>query len=552
MKTFKKLLSLLLAGVMTLSLLAAVPFTAVAVEGDIDWTASTITLDSPEDLLAFATQVQSNADLAWKTIQLGADIDMAGRTWTPIARARRFTFDGQGYAIKNLSVSGDTMYIAMFDRFELGTMKNISFINASVTSNYTSTYPFTAVIAARTVSSATFENVYVNGNVRVESRASSTTSYKAGGFVAEVSASCTTTFKNCVSDCSIYASNTFGGFVGFCAKGATTKMENCVFTGWLKAGKGEFGGWIGRLVGNAEFTRCLMLGRSDSGSWGAETFYLHNNNFGGDTALPDGGSTVKLVDCYVAPLVDADSGHAINGSSYFNLEISYTGESEPAYTVAYTSTVDVAAASNAVKQFNLGPDTLATYLRDHFKSEYPALAGVMVAANNQSVSYADGKSITKLLPKTVHQLLVNVDLAGVQFSEIDQTAKTYDIRFVGTLNTDYLNHAEKIGFAVTATYMENGEETSMDYRCEGNLIYTSIVETVGTTLKPITAESLKADYLYAFAITDIPTTVGDITFRVQPYVIADGKSATVGGVPRTITVTYSETDGLVADYSVID
>ena len=147
-------------------------------------------------------------------------------------------------------------------------------------------------------------------------------------------------------------------------------------------------------------------------------------------------------------------------------------------------------------------------------------------------------------------MLVNADFYGVQFTEISETAKTYDIRFVGTLNCDNLKFAEMLGFKIVATYMENGEETSMTYDCSGSLVYASVAETANGVVREVTAAELGADYLYALTITDIPAAVAEIEFTVTPYVKADN-NINVSKASTTLTVTC-ENDVIAVNGKVIE
>lgn len=68
-----------------------------------------ITITRPADLAALAKSVNAGNNYAGITIQLGADIDLNEIPWTPIgAKKAEFSgrFDGNGYTITNLKVSG--------------------------------------------------------------------------------------------------------------------------------------------------------------------------------------------------------------------------------------------------------------------------------------------------------------------------------------------------------------------------------------------------------------------------------------------------------------
>lgn len=132
-KKFKKLLALVLAVVMTMSLMSVSVFAEGDDEGGepaqqttpastpassnvtvADWDASEITLMTKDDLLAFAEKAKNGETFKNKTVTLGADIDLSGTYWyhrdengavQSDYRIPEFegTFDGNGYTIKNLS-----------------------------------------------------------------------------------------------------------------------------------------------------------------------------------------------------------------------------------------------------------------------------------------------------------------------------------------------------------------------------------------------------------------------------------------------------------------
>lgn len=69
-----------------------------------------------------------------KTFKLMADIDLGGKTWTPIGNSsKRFqgTFDGQGHYIKNLS-SQTSQYGGLFGNIEGATITDLTVKNAKI------------------------------------------------------------------------------------------------------------------------------------------------------------------------------------------------------------------------------------------------------------------------------------------------------------------------------------------------------------------------------------------------------------------------------------
>lgn len=123
-----------------------------------------------------ATGLQAIAEDPWGSYVLDNDIDMTGIDWTPL----RFfgTFDGQGFSIRNLSVSTfdplpektvdgnglkyDTYMMAFFSVCANATVRNVSFTDAMVRGK-TADHAYVAIAAAVSTHSV-FENVSVSGS----------------------------------------------------------------------------------------------------------------------------------------------------------------------------------------------------------------------------------------------------------------------------------------------------------------------------------------------------------------------------------------------------
>jgi hypothetical protein len=74
--------------------------------------------------LAKLTNLKNPVDFEGKTIALTANIDLAGTKWRPTGTFKG-TFDGKGFSISNLSVSGYTD-AALFGSVEMGQIKNLT------------------------------------------------------------------------------------------------------------------------------------------------------------------------------------------------------------------------------------------------------------------------------------------------------------------------------------------------------------------------------------------------------------------------------------------
>ncbi len=103
-----------------------------------------------------------------KTITLGANIDLANSTWTPIGNStNKFqgTFDGAGYTISNLKVTGNGNYVGLFGFTVDGEIKNLTVENASVSGRVA-----VGVVAGSPYTSK-YTSITVKGHVEVNGMA---------------------------------------------------------------------------------------------------------------------------------------------------------------------------------------------------------------------------------------------------------------------------------------------------------------------------------------------------------------------------------------------
>ena len=199
-----------------------------------------------------------------KNYKQTADIDLSGiANWTPIGNDRSFegTYDGDGYAIKNLKI--DTMeysagLFASATNCFSNSIKNIALIDCDITGDY-----YIGGIVGR--GSIIIENCYVTGIIRGISVIGGIVGYYFGGGG----------IKNCYTTCDVINSGTsvsssdggFGGIVGTSEYNnvAHTGVEglgiitNCFATG-IVTGRNSIGG----IAGNSDGTirNCMALNKT--------------------------------------------------------------------------------------------------------------------------------------------------------------------------------------------------------------------------------------------------------------------------------------------------
>lgn len=118
-----------------------------------------------EDLKNFRDNVNNGNNYSNKFVELNADIDLAGETWTPIGTAKtpfNGNFNGNNCTISNLVVNGGSSDDqGFFGRTNNGTIKNLTIKNAKV-----SGYLNVGVVAGTPYTSK-YTNITVTGHVEV-------------------------------------------------------------------------------------------------------------------------------------------------------------------------------------------------------------------------------------------------------------------------------------------------------------------------------------------------------------------------------------------------
>ena len=208
-------------------------------------------------------QISSGAELAWLAQEVNAgrgaeydavliqDIDLGDENWTPIGKAysTRYagTFDGQGFTISGLNISGSSSAnYGLFGYVEGGTVRNLT----------------------------------VDGKIAVTGSGSS--SYGIAGIVGQFNGT-TGAVENCVNKATVNGSQNVGGVIGYISGGygATTKaVRNCANLSNISSTGAKAGGVIGYVYGPVTVENCYNTGNIIGGGWyhGGITAYLSNQD----------------------------------------------------------------------------------------------------------------------------------------------------------------------------------------------------------------------------------------------------------------------------------
>ena len=159
---------------------------------DISWYKKTQTefqISTAKELAGMAYLVNNNyTSFEGKTIKLNADINLQGKTWTPIGVSNTLfqgTFDGNGHSINNVSITdGDSRY----NRCGFWTeLRNVTLQNFKITGTLSCKNNNVGFIAAK-ASSSVFKNITIGSDISLKKTDVSTSTgftfkYNVGGCV---------------------------------------------------------------------------------------------------------------------------------------------------------------------------------------------------------------------------------------------------------------------------------------------------------------------------------------------------------------------------------
>ncbi len=279
----KRLLGIILALCMVLSLLPGFTQPAMAVgegtgdpaKGAFALNTSGVNIITNADQLAYVVQQINDNTAGWvsASYKLGSNIDLSAYTsLEPIGRYRygygsvadnpcylfTGTFDGAGFAIKNLKVTTGAYHLGLFGQIgEGGTVKNLALIDSYMPNGHVS-----GTIAG--LNKGTIQNCYSNGVI-----------YKDGNWAQQV-----------------------GGIVG--VNYPTGKIENCYFSGSV-GGYQYLGGIAGQDFGNV--LNCYRISSTAGVGSGLSTAQM--KGLAGATSSGWSDITVYGVNAGKISLVDA-------------------------------------------------------------------------------------------------------------------------------------------------------------------------------------------------------------------------------------------------------
>ena len=252
----KKLLALALCLVLTIAPIATIGVFADNAAGFTkDESTKTYTVTTADGLLAVAAAINLG-DVDYNIV-LAADIDLAGKTWTPIGTstlAYKGTFDGKNFTISNLTkivdyqTVGAAGYAGLIGKATEGcTVKNVKFTGASIMG-----VEFTGLVigetaqanAEDTTSKVTIENVHIrNSDIKGSNgwgtAPTSVNKNEYTGAIIGKAVATHTVINNCTVVANITSECRTAGIVGgeSVGSGHTMTISNCVVGGAISQNK---------------------------------------------------------------------------------------------------------------------------------------------------------------------------------------------------------------------------------------------------------------------------------------------------------------------------
>lgn len=211
----------------------------------------TYSISSAEELAKLAEMQNKGLITDGSEFVLGGNIDLSdyssGNGWTAIGTNSHMfasSFDGNGYKISNLKISGTQSSQGLFYGLNNGgTIKNVSLENVDISGSNT----VGALVGI--VFSGSINNCNASGSV-------TGTDYQVGGLIGVYMSSAN--LQNCYANVDVKGSYSVGGLVGLARSNSTIKK--CFATGNVTGSADKVGGLVGATY-NTNIENCYATGK---------------------------------------------------------------------------------------------------------------------------------------------------------------------------------------------------------------------------------------------------------------------------------------------------
>ena len=210
----------------------------------------TYSISSAEELAKLAEMQNKGLITDGSEFVLGGNIDLSdyssGNGWTAIGTSsHKFasSFDGNGYKISNLKISGTQNSKGLFSNLSNGTIQNVSLENVDISGGSS----LGALVGE--VDGGSINNCNASGSVIG-------TGANVGGLIGIIFSS-SANLQNCYTNVDTKGSGSLGGLVGVASSGT---IKKCFATGNVTGSSSQVGGLVGIADSNVNIENCYATG----------------------------------------------------------------------------------------------------------------------------------------------------------------------------------------------------------------------------------------------------------------------------------------------------
>lgn len=504
----------------------------------------------------------------------GGDFYNSGKGWEPIGTSStnfKGTFDGNGYAIKNLYINApEEDYVGLFGHISDATIKNVDLVNCDITGR-----KYTGGIVGYSNKTSTVSHCNTQGSVSGENH--------VGGIVGYQNAPSSSSYiMNCIQYCNnaadIFAASNVGGVVGFSYAVKTNQttgvshVNYCSNSGDVTATDSNAGGIIGQALAEGYY------------DYHYHTTYVnvkYSYNCGSIIAPSYAGGlfgktkNTNVTHCYSVGMVMAESdfggcfGNAPYSVTYcYYLEEAVVG---PTCTSGTPKSADQLRRATAFEQWDFKntwtmegredypyPELIDTplILPEDSLHKHDYKSGVTIPATHTSTGVMTytcecGDSYTETIEKTAEHSYSSV---VTDPTCTEQGYTTYTCACGDSYKADYVteNGHTDGEWTVTkpATTTATGTKTQSCSVC-GEVIRTETIPMLPAKVYGVSVSDVSLDYKATATITPAVKADKGANYTVtysssDPSVAnvdANGKVTATGTGNATITCTVKDTQG---------